>query len=409
MPELKFPSGFLWGAATSAHQVEGDNIHNDWWAWERSGKAKDLSGQACRHYSMYESDFDLAKSLGHNSHRFSLEWSRIEPKEGTFDQKELEHYRKVIRALKERGLEPLVTLHHFTNPQWFAERGGWENRWLVKYYLRFVEYVVGSLSSDVRFWITINEPNIYAYLSYVTGAWPPQKKSLSSDSKVSNNLISAHISAYKIIKRIYRKAGLSAPMVSIAQNMQAFEPCVPNIRNRLGAYLRDRIFNFSFVDELYRERTLDFIGLNYYNRSLVEVKRWRMRNIFFDTCENNRYPLPKNSLGWDIYPEGLYKLLLKLKGYKLPVIISENGICTEDDSQRWDYIREHLKCVHRAIASGVDVRGYIYWSLMDNYEWDKGFGPRFGLIDIDYATYARKVRPSAKLFGEVCRTGSLDE
>lgn len=406
---IKFPKDFLWGAATSSHQVEGDNLNNDWWEWERQGKSKEPSGKACRHYTLYREDLDLAKQLGHNAHRFSVEWSRIEPKEGVFDPQELEHYRRVIRAVKERGMEPLVTLHHFTSPQWFAARGGWENRGLVKYYLRYVEYIVGNLASDVRFWITINEPNIYAYLSYVTGVWPPQKKEPLAACRVMGNFAQAHINAYRAIKGIYKKNGLAEPMISIAQNMQALEACSPGIRNKLAVYLRDRIFNFAFINKVARKKALDFIGLNYYNRGLVEVRGWGVRNLFFDLCESNHKPLPRNSLGWDIYPEGLYLLLRKLKRYRLPVFILENGICTEDDALRWDFIRAHLDSAYRAIKDGVKVMGYIYWSLMDNYEWDKGFAPRFGLIGIDYATYERKVRPSAEKFAGACRTGSLDE
>ncbi|MFA5355858.1 MAG: glycoside hydrolase family 1 protein [Candidatus Omnitrophota bacterium] len=405
---IQFPRDFIWGAAAAAHQVEGDNTNSDWWDWEKKAGLKDPSGQACRHYELYRTDFGLAKSLGHNAHRLSVEWSRIEPREGEFSQKELGHYRDVIAALKEYSLTPIVTLHHFTNPLWFAKKGGWHNRKACDYFLRYVEKVVSSLSEDVKYWVTINEPMVYTYHSYILGFWPPQEKSFSKARQVKENLLLSHIKACELIRGIYERSGTGAPLISIAKNIQAFVPCVPTLRNRLAAYLRDRYFNREFIERSIAAGALDFIGVNYYTRSVVETRGWGVKNLTLDVCDGSHSRLAKNSMGWDIYPQGLYEVLMGLKRYGLPVFILENGICTDNDGFRWDFIRDHIKSMHAAMRGGVDLLGYIYWSLIDNYEWDKGFTPRFGLIEVDYNTYARTVRESAKRYSRVCATGRLE-
>jgi len=404
---IKFPQNFLWGAATSAYQVEGDNTNADWWQWEKN-TGRENSGPACRHYQFYEQDFNLAKSLNHNAHRLSIEWSRIEPQEGKFSEGQLKHYIDVILSLKTRNIEPLVTLHHFTNPVWFSKLGGWENRGCVVKFLRYCDFLTRSLAKYVHYWVTINEPTVYISHAYILGVWPPQVKSLLKAKRVQDNLIWAHIKAYRRIHKIYKELNLLKPSISISQNMQAFVPCTANLKNRFAAYFRDKWYNFGFLDKIMRHKTLDFIGVNYYSRQLVELRKLGIGNLAMDVCKNNHHPVKKNSLGWDIYPEGLYELLLKLKIYGLPLIITENGICTQDDNLRWDYIYEHLRNIHLAMEKGANVTGYLYWSLMDNFEWDKGFGPRFGLIDIEYNTYKRTVRGSARKFACICKTGVLE-
>jgi len=403
----KFPQAFLWGAATSAHQVEGRNIYNDWWQAEQGHLLKEASDSACKHYELYAEDFAIAQQLNHNCHRFSIEWSRIEPQEGNFQAAEIEHYRKIITDLKSKAMEPVVTLHHFTNPIWFSKKGGWAKFKLQKYFLRFVDKIVREFADQVKFWITINEPLVYSSHSYLLGAWPPGEHSLYQTAKVTLNLASAHIKAYRVIHQIYRQKNLLKPMVSIAANLQAFEICRPTLKNKLAAYLRDRLYNFCFIEILLRKKTLDYIGVNYYGRNLADARHWGIRHLLLDTCQDNHYPLRKNSLGWDIYPQGLYKLLLSLKKYNLKVFITENGICTSDDALRWDYIREHLEELHRAIGQGVGVIGYIYWSLIDNFEWDKGFTPRFGLVEVDYQNYKRRIRPSAEKLAEVFKNSAI--
>jgi len=403
---IQFPKDFFWGAATAAYQVEGDNIHADWWRWEKE-TGKENSGPACRHYDLYEQDFELARRLHHNSHRLSVEWSRIEPEEGKFSETVLQHYVDVILALKARNIEPVVTLHHFTNPVWFANTGGWENKKAVDLFLRYCRFVIESLSKHVRYWITINEPTIYISHAYLFGVWPPQVRSVLRMRRVGRHMLEAHVRAYRLIHQGYKDLSLPKPQVSIAQHIMALVPCTQSLKDRFAAWLRHKIFNEEYLDILCRRKALDFIGINYYSRQLVELKRWGLKNLFADVCKNNHHPVKKNSLGWDIYPEGLYDLLVKLKKYNLPVMITENGICTPEDNLRWEYISGHLESIHRAMEQGVPVLGYLYWSLLDNFEWDKGFGPRFGLIDIDYKTQQRTVRESAVKFSRVCETGIL--
>lgn len=404
---IKFPHDFFWGAATSAYQVEGNNIHSDWWQWEKTA-GKECSGDACRHYELYERDFDIARDLHHKAHRFSVEWSRIEPEEGHFSEEAIRHYRDMLRALKARAIEPIVTLHHFTNPAWFLKLGGWENDRSVAFFLRYCEFVVHALAEHVRFWITINEPTIYVSHAYLFGVWPPQVRSLRRMLRVEKNMLRAHIKAYRLIHEIYKKVSRPDPAVSLAHHIMALVPCTPSFKNRFAVFLRHKLFNERYLDEFIRCKALDFLAVNYYSRQLADPKRWGVRNLLADVCTGDHHPVKKNSLGWDIYPEGLFQLLLKLKKYKLPIMVTENGICTSDDALRWEYIRGHLEAIHRAMEAGVPVTGYLYWSLVDNFEWDKGFGPRFGLIDIDYATQKRTVRESALKFSRVCETGVLE-
>ncbi|NQT22407.1 MAG: glycoside hydrolase family 1 protein [Candidatus Omnitrophica bacterium] len=404
---LKFPDNFFWGAATSSYQVEGSNRLSDWWQWEEEGKLKYKSGLACRHYELYKEDFDLAKSLSHNAHRLSIEWSRIEPREGEFSSKEIAHYVDVVTALKERGIEPVITLHHFTNPAWFTDKGGWLHKKAPEYFLRYTEKIVEALCNKVRFWVTINEPMVYSYHAYVIGIWPPMKKSISNLEKIGNVFVKSHILAYRSIHNIYRKNNLKPPYVSVSKNMQCFEPIDCSFKNILAVKLRNKIFNFAVIEKMIREKTLDFIGLNYYTRQVADVKSFNRYRLLTDICMKKTSDIKKNYLGWDVYPEGLYRLFLKLKKYNLPIFILENGICTTQDNERWEFIREHLKFIHKAISSGVKVIGYLYWSLLDNFEWHEGFSPRFGLIEVDYNTYKRTVRESAKKYSHVCKTGEL--
>jgi beta-glucosidase len=404
---LNFPKNFLWGAATSAYQVEGGNDRSDWWPWEEAA-GKERSGGACRHYERFAEDFDLAQALGHNAHRVSIEWARVEPAEGEFSAPEIQHYVDVISALRRRRIEPVVTLHHFTNPLWFSQSGGWEDKRAVKRFVRYVETVTRALAPYVHYWITINEPTILISHAYLFGAWPPQARSILRARPVRQHLSDGHIAAYRKIHDIYRAANLAAPEVSISHHMPAIVACTPTLLNNWAVRLREHWYSFEFLDRLVRHRTLDFIGLNYYSRQLVEVSRWGVGDLLGQVCSHGHHPLKKNSLGWDIYPEGLYQVLRQLKRYDLPVMITENGICTSDDDQRWAFIADHLRSIHRALEAGVPVTGYLYWSLLDNFEWDKGFGPRFGLIHVDYGTFQRTVRDSARKFAQVCRTGVVE-
>jgi len=402
---LKFPDGFLWGTSTSAHQVEGNN-HNQWSEWEKENAerlAKEvinywqpwqqkkfpemfnlenyISGRSCDHYNRYEEDFDLAKAMNNNAYRFSIEWSRVELEEGGFNQLEIEHYRNVIKALKIRGLEPFISLWHWTVPVWFAKKGGFEKNDNIKYFVRFCERIISEFKNDVKFWIVLNEPEIYTSHSYLKGTWPPQKKNLLAYLVVFHNLIKAYRKIFETIKKIQPNS-----QIGIAKNNIYFEGWLsPIIR---------WWWNFYFLNCIKTHQ--DFIGLNYYFHN-------RIKGLKFNQNKNEE----TSDLGWEIYPKGIYYVLRELKKYQKPIYITENGLADAKDEKREKFIKEHLYWIHKAIQEGVDIRGYFYWSLLDNFEWDKGFWPRFGLVEIDYQTLERKIRPSAQEYAKICKNNEL--
>ena len=420
---IEFPKDFLWGAATASHQVEGANRNNDWWEWEnRGGKIADetTSEVACDQYNRYEEDFDLIMEFGHNAHRLSIEWSRIEPHEGVFSSSEILHYSRVLEALRERGIEPMVTLHHFTNPTWLSREGGWENPKVVEYFTRYAKVVASELGSLVRFWNTINEPSVYAYLSYVEGKWPPGSKSYRSGAIVMLNMLRAHALAYHVIHEMSPGKGCS---VGIAKHIRLFDPLRPkHWVDKALASLSNFIFNRWFLDAVETGRlawpigigqkvqfladTHDFIGLNYYAREMTRFNMFRPRALFMENL--TRPGCSTNDLGSEIYPEGMYRALMNLKQYGKPIYITENGCATTDDSLRRRYLSSHLLQAHRAISDGADIRGYFHWSLLDNFEWAEGLTPRMGLVAVDYESQKRSPRGSAWAYSKVAAENRLD-
>ncbi len=424
--EFSFPEGFLWGASTSAHQVEGNNIHNDWWAWEQAGRVKEPSGLACDHYRRFKEDFDLAASLGHNTHRFSIEWSRVEPVEGRWNDEALAHYAEAVRALRERRLEPIVTLHHFTNPQWLMAQGGWTNPAVVDRFARYVRRVAETLGDSVRLWLTINEPMVYIRMHYVQGLGPPGSHDVKQALKVTEHLIRAHAAAHRVLHGMPRRDG-SKVQVSIAQYVPSFWPCRKWLpMDHWVSHLADRVFNGAFLEALTEGRwsvpgvgtwkipeakgTLELLGVNFYGRQFIcwSPVSWRLPGSGCDLGHHPREVTERTSLGWDVHPPSFSEALLRMTKYDLPILVTENGTYMEDDTRRWSFIRRHIQAMARAMQAGAPVIGYCYWSLIDNFEWAEGFGPRFGLIDVDYATQARHVRDSARRYAEICRTNSID-
>lgn len=421
---LKFPNGFLWGAATASHQVEGNN-HNDWTEWEKKNAERlaaeagnkwagwqkkkfpemfkpenYISGSACDHYNRFREDFDIAKSLGHNAHRLSIEWSRVEPEEGEFNEKEIDHYRGVARALRDRNLEPFVTLWHWTNPLWIRDIGGWENKKTIAYYSRYVEKIVAALGNEIKFWMPINEPTVYTGHAYVIGVFPPQVKNFFKADKVLKNLTAAHKNAYKLIHEKLRDKA----MVGSAHNYQYHVPYrkwhpLDLLLTKILYYVRDVKSTRQAND--YQ----DFIGLDYYYRDTVKFVLRGGRFPFADIKNPNT---EISDMGWDICPEGIYHILKDLKKFNKPIYITENGIAEAEDEKRKKFITEHLKYIHKAIEEGADVRGYFYWSLLDNFEWDKGWWPKFGLYAVDRKTFKRIARPSAKVYANICKNNQIE-
>ena len=422
---FEFPKDFLWGADTSSHQVEGENTHNDWWQWEQNGKVKERSGKACDHWNRFREDFEIAKSLHHNAHRFSLEWSRIEPEEGKFNDQTLSHYREVIQSLEANGLEPVITLHHFTLPLWLAKQGGWLSNKTPDLFARYVHKAVETLGDGVRYWITLNEPVAYVFKGYFMGEWPPGEKSYEKTLQVLGHLLKGHVLAYDQIKEINQRLKRSPSQVGIAKHVLIFTPCSERSwKDRLSVRTRNLMFNHLFVKALIRGRvlypglfhirlpkakTLDFIGLNYYTRDFVHNEGFRIPAIFGDICtlKHHREVGKRNFLSWEIYPKGLYRLAKEFSQYGLPLLVTENGVCIEKDGERFEFVVSHLRQLAKAIKEGAKVIGYLYWSLLDNYEWAEGYGPRFGLVEVDYTTQSRRVRESGKQFAEICRSGRI--
>ncbi len=417
---FRFPARFLWGAATSSHQVEGDCRQNDWWAWEQAGRVSEPSGAACDHYRRFTDDFDLAKQLHHNAHRLSLEWSRIEPEEGRFSPEGLAHYREVLEALRERGIEPVVSIHHYTLPMWLAERGGWEMSGVERLFARYVARVMDEYMDLVRWWITLNEPVVHAFKSYVTGQWPPGKQNYGAALGAVRHMLRAHVLAYHEIH-----ARRPDAMVSVAKHALALTSCNPRrLLDRLSVRVRGYIFNDLFLDALHtgalrapglfwerlpQARTLDFIGLNYYTRDFVRNTGVDLPGLLGDVCtlEHHRSVGKRNDLGWEVYPEGLARFLRSYSRFRLPILITENGVPAVRDDDRWTFIYLHLWQVARAISEGVPVVGYLYWSLLDNFEWADGFGARFGLIGVDFETQERTIRESARRLARVIDDNGL--
>jgi beta-glucosidase len=399
-----FPTGFLWGTATSAHQVEG-GTDNDWSEWEKvPGNIRDNTDAlvACDHYRRYEEDFDLAKGLGQNAHRLSLEWSRIEPEEGRWDMNEVVHYRRVLESLKRRGLNVMLTAWHFTEPKWFAAKGGWKNRDAPRLFARYCEFVAREYGDIVDHWITINEPMIYIGQSYSVGEWPPCERGVVGVFRVFRNLCRAHNAAFAVMHAALDRPGARA-WVGIAQNCIAFEPYRRHsLMDNLYVWFADRVCNHQFF--LWTRGRHDFIGINYYFYYRVKYVPKNAAQFFFEVHTENR---EVSDLGWEINPQGIFEVVMAMWRYRLPIFITENGVASADDGKRPRALVSTVKELYHAIKAGADVRGYFHWSLLDNFEWDKGFKPRFGLVAVDYATQKRTPRRSAYVYQEICEENGL--
>ncbi|MBD3425867.1 MAG: family 1 glycosylhydrolase [Candidatus Omnitrophica bacterium] len=422
-----FPEDFLWGAATSAHQVEGNNFFNDWWRWEQEGHTS-ASGKACDHYHLFKKDFHLARELGHNAHRLGIEWSRLEKEEGTWDYKEWEHYKTALDELISHGIEPIVTLHHFTLPLWLSDKGGWRSDESVDRFSRFALKAIEQLGSRTRYWITINEPNILAVLGYFWGKWPPCKKDLPQMLLVLRNMLKAHSQAYRIM-HLHSKEhpGIKPPSIGIAKAVTAFHPAHPfSPLDRLYAWSRNRFHNHSFIKSairgkvlipgLARERlpwrdSVDFIGLNYYFRQFIRANRTANSFPFGEVQPpgEREDTGPVTDMGWEVYPEGLYETVRDMSRYAKPIMITENGVATADDELRCRFIKEHLEQLSNAVAEGYLVIGYIHWSLLDNFEWAEGFSKRFGLVRVDFSNMEREIKPSGRYLAGIIATGTISD
>jgi beta-glucosidase len=418
-----FGDGFLWGAATAAHQVEGNNDRNDWWDWEQlPGKINngDRSGLACDHYRRFSEDFRVLQSMGHNAHRLSLEWSRIEPEPGKYDDAVLEHYREVLGTLRDLGMTPLVTLHHFTNPRWLAARGGWENDDVVASFRQYTRICLERLGDLVPVWVTINEPNVYAYQCYTAGLWLPEKKSFSAAARVLRNMVRAHAAAFEEIKRSPHSAGAK---VGVAQHLRVFQPWHAwSPLDHLAASFPHLAFNHWFLRACtdghagfplgLRQRipeaagTMDYVGVNYYSRDMVMFHPGAAGSMLSKTIPAPG--MPRSDFDMEIYPQGFHTVLDDVwRTYHRPIYVTEQGVADATDRFRPRALVGHLAELGRAQRDGIDIRGYLHWSSMDNFEWSEGYSMRFGLLEVDFATQERRPRPSAALYSAIIARNGL--
>lgn len=408
-------SPFLIGCADAAHQVEG-GLTNDWSRFEELHpeliRDRSRSGEACDHRHRYREDIALLAGLGANAYRFSVEWARIEPEEGVIDHREIAYYRDVVAACREAGIEPCVTLFHFTLPQWLADRGGLLAPDAVTSFARYAALVTGALGDGVRWWITINEPNVLAVMAYLWGKFPPLHQSLVEALRALQVMVRMHAAGATAIRDVAGRRG-GDPVISIALHVRPFFPAGISPFDRAATAWSSVLFNDIFLaccksgrllPPLGRGQTvpgladsLDFLGLNHYNGERIGVSS---KGIVYKPLDG----VPQSALGWSIDPVLFEQLLVSLwTRWGLPIVVTENGVADVDDELRGDYLTGYVAAVERARAAGIPVLGYFQWTLMDNFEWLEGYTAHFGLYAVDRTTLERTEKPSATIFREACK------
>ena len=423
MTPRRFPSGFWWGTATSSHQVEGDNTRNDWWLFEQQpGRIRngDRSGSACGWWRDAEADFDRIAGLHQNAHRLSVEWSRLEPEEGRWDDAAAARYRRMLTGLRARGIAPMLTLHHFTLPQWVAASGGWADAHIVGRFARYARRCVEWFGELVDAWVPINEPNVITGLGYLLGHHPPGLRNPLVARRTVPHLLRAHAVAYHAIHDALPHAA-----VGTAHNIRLCDPARPSSGpDRWIADAHSRFINWCWLDVLDRgiggsflwsgrleecAGTMDFVGINYYTRDRLRIAPWLPQRGFARAVHQRGEVISDYGYG-EVYPDGLRRALLEAwQRYRRPLYVTENGLPDDDDDIRPQFLYGHLAALCDALDAGAPVRGYFHWSLLDNFEWAEGWAMKFGLIAVDPATQRRTERPSARLYAEACRSGELPD
>tara|TARA_Y100001937_G_scaffold12497_1_gene15941 strand:+ start:36474 stop:38078 length:1605 start_codon:yes stop_codon:yes gene_type:complete len=414
-----FPKDFLWGTATCATQIDGGDMHSDWAHFsQKPGNIADGKDclVACDHWNRFEEDFKLMKSLGLNAYRLGVDWSRMEPRPGERNHAALNHFRSMLDSLNKKGIRPLLTMNHFAIPQWWLEKGGWVKEENLASFMDFVAYIVENTGDLVYEYTTINEPNVYAMFSYMEGIWPPAKGGLTGylrSMKVLRNMALAQGKMYDLIHETHGRKGFATPQVGMAKHVRVFDPARPD--NRLD---RDRAkdaeyrFNYMWTDSIHDGHLQgslgknekfhdgpcwDFVGLNYYTRDKIRFSPTAFARLFIDREEVEG--APTNDLGWEIYPEGMHRLVHDFfERYKLPIRITENGIADASDTKREHFLISHVQQIARCLEEGVPVEGYYHWSFLDNFEWAEGYTARFGLVEVDFNSQKRTPRKSADAY-----------
>lgn len=406
---------FLWGVATSAFQLEG-SPHADWTTWDSIlGTNPDVTN----HYSLYKEDLNLLNELGVNAYRFSLEWSRIQPLENTWDEEAIQHYQNVVQILLDNNIEPMITIHHFTHPLWFMKKYPWHEDTSVERFLEYVEKILERLQG-VRYWITFNEPYVLLLGGYLEGCMPPGIKDASLALRALQNILRCHERAYELIH-----AKVPYAMVSVAHNMASFAPWQRwNPFDRMLSGIAKYFYNHSLLDA-FRTGTLrikfpfkkpleipvpiqgklDFFGVNYYTRIHMRFNPFKKMGIELRHRDIDGYGL--TDIGWEIHPHGLERVLRHASKLEVPLIITENGIATHDVQKKIRFMRGHIDTLEKCMKKGIDVRGYFYWSLIDNYEWLQGLDARFGLYRVDFDTLRRNPTTAATYYSYLIKKGIL--
>lgn len=387
-PGRGWPEHFIWGTATAAHQVEGGNWNSDWWAWEHDAESPcvEPSGDACDHYHLFERDLELIAALGFNSYRFSIEWARIEPEEAEFSRAQLEHYRRMLEACHRNQLLPVVTFHHFTSPRWVAAKGGWEQARTADSFVRYCETAAAHLGDLLDIVCTVNEPNVVAFQGYESAMFPPGVRDAAARDRANATLAEAHRRARDAIKgQADVSVGLTLAMSEYAA-VDGGTQRLEQIRSRS----EDVFLDAAAAD--------DFIGVQTYTRLRIGP----------DGEVDPEEGVETTLMGWEYRPEALEATIPRAHAATggTPVVVTENGIATEDDERRIAFIARALDGVRACLDDGIDVRGYFYWSALDNFEWARGYGPTFGLVAVDRVTFERTAKPSARWLGDIAQTSA---
>lgn len=416
----------MMGSATAATHIEGGDQPHNWYRWSELGKIRDGSHSkvACDHINRIASDVKLLKAIHTETYRMGIEWSRIEPEEGKFSEEGIALYRKEIELLLKNNIRPLVTLWHFSNPLWMEDDGGWINPKCIDRFLSYARFVVDQLGDLVTDWVTINEPNVYLFLGYFEGRWPPGiTGNVRYYLRGANHFAKAHLRAYDQIHQQLADRGQTDINVGVAHHLRIFDLFDKRHLTRFAAYISSHLFQWMYLEamtrgrftfplhffnrEFPRKNYADFIGINYYSRDLVKGV-YKPGTLFNEL--NVKPGKAVNDLGWEIYPNGLYRICkLVYRRYNIPIFITENGISDAKDQQRAKFIYDHLKALRKAIKKGIDVRRYYHWSTMDNFEWQEGVSARFGLYHNNYETQERTLRESGKFYAEICKKKKVSQ
>lgn len=420
-----FPKDFLWGVSSSAYQLEGA-ANNDWTVWEKLGRVTP-SSSSTGHWEHAQEDIALIKNLNVNAYRLSLEWSRIEPEPGVFDETALDHYEKLLSGLKQHKLHITLTLHHFTHPAWFHRLAPWHTSQSIERYCTFVRTVFSRYAPYVDQWITFNEPTLLWVGGYLDGVIPPGISEPTKALAALRNLLEAHAGAYRIIKTEHAQNCLSRS-VGISFYFTQFEPHARwRLQDRRVANQSHQFFNLMLLNALrsgilriqlpystmkwnetlslpFIQDTIDFVGINYYTRVLTRYSPHQKYNTQFRTNTRNTH---HSDVGWEIYPKGLRFVLSELSRYQLPLTLTENGLADATDEHRGAYIFKHLKEISRAIDKGIPVNGYFYHSWCDGTEWLEGNTLCYGLYAVDRHTQTRTLRESGRYFAGIAKTNKM--